>query len=140
MYAFDLPDRFAFLNEEGASELNLSHTDLHELAIHNLQRRLEEVDIQQMNNLLVYSLEIGGNLDASLLLLPAVRDMVAQVVPGDIVAAVPSRDVFLVTGNDSMEGIAAIQAIVEDVWANANHLLSQQLWVWENKQWCALSR
>jgi hypothetical protein len=51
-----------------------------------------------------------------------------------------SRDVFLVTGNDSMEGIAAIQAIVEDVWANANHLLPQQLWVWENEQWCALSR
>jgi uncharacterized protein YtpQ (UPF0354 family) len=94
MYAFDLPDCFAFLNERDASELNLSHADLHDLAIYNLLGRLEEIDIQQMNNLPVYSLEIGGNLDASLLLLQAVRDIVAQEIPGNIVAAIPSRDFF----------------------------------------------
>jgi uncharacterized protein YtpQ (UPF0354 family) len=136
MYAFDLPNHFAFLNERDASELNLSHADLHDLAIYNLLGKLEEIDIQQMNNLPVYSLEIGGNLDASLLLLQAVRDIVAQEISGDIVAAVPSRDVFLVTDSASTEGIASIKAIIEDVWGNANHLLSKQLWVWKNEQWC----
>lgn len=65
--------------------------------------------------------------------------MVAENVPGEIVAAVPSRDVFLVTGRDSMEGIAAVQAIIENVWTNANHLLSKKLWVWKDEQWRALS-
>jgi uncharacterized protein YtpQ (UPF0354 family) len=139
MYAFDLPERFAFLNQREASELNLSHQELHDLAIANLLCRLENVDIQQMNDLPVFCLEIGGNLDASLMLLPEVRDVMANDVPGEIVAAVPSRDVFLVTGRESMKGIAAVQAVVEDVWANADHLLSRQLWVWKDEQWCALS-
>jgi uncharacterized protein YtpQ (UPF0354 family) len=139
MYAFDLPERFAFLNQREASELNLSHLELHELAIANLLCRLENIDIQQMNDLPVFCLQIGGNLDASLMLLPEVRDVVANDVPGEIVVAVPCRDVFLVTGCDSMEGIAAVQAVVEDVWTNADHLLSKQLWVWQDEQWRALS-
>jgi uncharacterized protein YtpQ (UPF0354 family) len=139
MYAFDLPERFEFLNQREASELNLSPLELHDLAINNLLCRLENIDIQQMNDLPVFCLQIGGNLDASLLLLQEIRDIVVQNVPGEIVAAVPSRDVFLVTGRDSMEGIAAVQAVVEDVWTNANHLLSRQLWVWKDEQWRALS-
>jgi uncharacterized protein YtpQ (UPF0354 family) len=139
MYSFDLPERFAFLNQQEASNLNLSLLELHDLAINNLLSRLENIDIQQMNDLPVFCLEIGGNLDASLMLLQEVRDVVANDVPGEIVAAVPSRDVFLVTGSDSTEGIAAIQAVVEDVWVNADHLLSQQLWIWQGEQWRALS-
>jgi uncharacterized protein YtpQ (UPF0354 family) len=139
MYAFDLPEHFAFLNQREASELNLSPLELHDLAINNLLCRLENIEIQQMNDLPVFCLQIGENLDASLLLLQDIRDTVAENVPGEIVAAVPSRDVFLVTGSDSMEGIAAIQAVIEDVWANADHLLSRQLWVWKDEQWCALS-
>jgi hypothetical protein len=69
MYAFDLPDHFAFLNERDASELNLTHSKLHDLAIDNLLCRLENIDIQQMNDLPVFCLQIGGNLDASLMLL-----------------------------------------------------------------------
>jgi uncharacterized protein YtpQ (UPF0354 family) len=139
MYAFDLPDHFAFLNERDASELNLTHSKLHDLAIDNLLCRLENIDIQQMNDLPVFCLQIGGNLDASLMLLPEVRDIMAQEVPEEIVAAVPSRDIFLVTGSTSAAGLAVIQAVIEDVWANANHLLSQQLWVWKDDQWCAFS-
>jgi uncharacterized protein YtpQ (UPF0354 family) len=139
MYAFDLPERFEFLNQREASELNLSSLELHDLAIDNLLCRLENIDIQQMNDLPVFCLQIGGNLDASLLLLQEIRDIVAEHVPGEIVAAVPSRDVFLVTGRDSMEGIAAVQAVVKDVWTNASHLLSKQLWVWKDEQWRALS-
>jgi len=139
MYAFDLPERFEFLNQREASELNLSPLELHDLAIDNLLCRLENIEIQQMNDLPVFCLQIGGNLDASLLLLQDIRDTVAENVPGEIVAAVPSRDVFLVTGRDSMEGIAAVQAVVKDVWTNANHLLSKQLWVWKEEQWHALS-
>lgn len=139
MYAFDLPRRFEFLNQREASELNLSPLELHDLAIGNLLCRLENIDIQQMNDLPVFCLQIGRNLDASLLLLQEIRDIVAEHVPGEIVAAVPSRDVFLVTGRNSMEGIATVQAIVEDVWTNANHLLSKQLWVWKDEQWRALS-
>jgi uncharacterized protein YtpQ (UPF0354 family) len=119
MYAFDLPERFAFLNQQEASNLNLSPLELHDLAINNLLSRLENIDIQQMNDLPVFCLEIGGNLDASLMLLQEVRDVMANDVPGEIVAAV--------------------QAVVEDVWANADHLLSRQLWIWQDEQWCALS-
>lgn len=139
MYAFDLPERFAFLNQREASELNLSPSELHDLAINNLLNRLENIDIQQMNDLPLFCVEIGGNLDASLMLLQEVRDVMANDVPGEIVAAVPSRDVFLVTGSDSMEGIAAIQAVIEDVWANADHLLSRQLWACKDEQWYAFS-
>ena len=44
-------------------------------------------------------LTAGGNYEATLILLPEVWESVAEMVSGQIVAAVPARDVLYFTGD-----------------------------------------
>jgi uncharacterized protein YtpQ (UPF0354 family) len=80
-------------------------------------------------------LTVGGNYEASLLLLEEIWEAQKQFVPGELVAAVPSREVLVFTGSESPEGIAAIRGSVERSFQAAGHLLSKTLLVWRNKAW-----
>jgi uncharacterized protein YtpQ (UPF0354 family) len=133
MYAFDLPDCFQFVAQRDCERLGLSGTDLLPLAIANLRRRLPPV--QRLGCPPTFGFLAGGNLEASLLLLDEVWDELAPLVPGELVAAVPARDVVVVTGSDSSEGLAIVRSSVERVWVGGDHLLTKQLLVWRDRRW-----
>ena len=58
-------------------------------------------------------LSAGGDYVASLLLLEEVWQECKSSVDGDVIAAVPTRDVLLFTGSSSHEGIVALRKSVD---------------------------
>lgn len=142
LFAFDQPDQFAFLQSRHLSSLGLQPEDVRPLALENLRRRLPK--IERHGSAPAFMLTVGGNLEAALLLLDDLWESQRELVEGDVVAAVPARDVLLFTGSRSLEGIEAVRASVERVWNNpsSDHLLSKDLFVfragaWEPLEWSA---
>jgi uncharacterized protein YtpQ (UPF0354 family) len=135
LFAFDRPDSYEIVLERNVRELGISVSELRNLAIRNLRRRLPA--IERHGDHPAYMLTAGGNLESSLLLLPDLWEQQASWVPGELVAAVPERDVILFTGADSPEGLEAICSSIQRLWSSAesHHLLTRELFAWRNHAW-----
>ena len=70
-----------------------------------------------------------GNYEASLLLFDDLWDGDIKV-DGDIVVAIPTRDVLLITGSKNEEGIARLREIVDQVTAEGTYTVSSTLFVY----------
>jgi uncharacterized protein YtpQ (UPF0354 family) len=125
VYAVDLPTAIQSLGALELQRLNISSIELRGLAVDNLRRVLPE--IQQHGGGPWYMLTAGGDYTASLLLLDSIWDQLAESVEGDIVAAVPSRDVLLFTGSDSSDGIQAVRQKAREIHEGGDHVISQTL-------------
>jgi uncharacterized protein YtpQ (UPF0354 family) len=133
MYAFDLPSLFRFVARRDLERLGISSEGLRELAVSNLRRVLPEIECHGEPP--VFMLTVGGNLEASLLLIDDLWESLCGLVAGELVAAVPARDVLMFTGNESVEGIAAIRNSIERIWNGGDHLISKSLLVWRDRRW-----
>jgi hypothetical protein len=56
-------------------------------------------------------------------------------VQGDLIVAVPARDIVLFTGSSSPDGIKEIQKKVEEIRKDGSHLVSSILLIRKNGQW-----
>jgi len=106
-------------------ELEIEPTDLPSLARSNLKRILPE--IEQHGEGPWYLLTAGGDYAASLLLFDDVWNTLSRSVEGDVVAAVPSRDVVLFTGVRSKDGIEWIKRKAHEIHEGGDHVVSQTL-------------
>jgi len=97
--------------------LGLSRRVLRETAAGNLRRLLDEggneVDVH--GGAPALTLSFAGP-ESSLLLAVPFCDRLAGLVPGDLVAAVPARDVVVVTGSLSPSGLDAARETIERVF------------------------
>ena len=80
-------------------------------------------------------LTAGGDYTASLLLFDDVWNTLSQSVEGDIVAAVPSRDVVLFTGARSTDGIEWIKRKAHEIHEGGDHVVSQTLFRRVSGEW-----
>lgn len=129
VYAQDSPDRFQFLPADFEVDLE----ELRQRALENLRALLPPVEMHGGGP--VFMLTAGGNFEASLLLLDALWDELAGHVEGEPVVAVPSRDVLILTGSASPEGIAQARELVARVTATGSHLVSATLLVRRAGAW-----
>jgi uncharacterized protein YtpQ (UPF0354 family) len=120
-YVLDLPDMFQYVNESGCGDLGVQVEELRSLAVHNLTRRRPKPEIRQIPGGVGFVLD--GDLEASLLLVPWLWDQLDPQIPGDLIAAVPTRDVLMVTGSDVDGGTDALAGGVERVWRAADRRL-----------------
>jgi uncharacterized protein YtpQ (UPF0354 family) len=81
----------------------------------------------------------GNNLEACTLLATTWWEQMATQVPGEIVAAVPSRDVVLFCSSKSREGLATLMSVSAEVLQReTTHALTNRLLVWRNGKWKAV--
>jgi uncharacterized protein YtpQ (UPF0354 family) len=134
-YVFDLPGMFRYVRPRDCARLQLSAGDLRALAVGNLTRRRARPQIKQGRAAAMFVLD--GDLEASLLLVDHLWEQIGPQVPGDLIAAVPSREALVVTGSQVPGGIAALTRAVDTAWQRspARTLLTRSLLIRNAAAW-----
>jgi hypothetical protein len=130
MYAEDRPNSVAYL----PGDFPASFPELRRQALQYLQVAAPEVQIHG-DGASYFMLTAGGNFEASFLLVNSLWDEQAKRVEGDLVAAVPARDVLLFTGSRSSAGMTALRAAVHQAYSTGTHPVSESLLVWRHGAW-----
>jgi uncharacterized protein YtpQ (UPF0354 family) len=138
-YVFDMPGMFRYLSAGTCSLLKLTIDDLRPLAVRNLTGRRARPQIKGAPTAAM--LVLDGDLEASLLLVDHLWEQIGTQLPGDLIAAVPSRDTLFVTGSQVPGGTAALTRAVDAVWRKSEDrlLLTRSLLIRDGKSWSAFT-
>lgn len=127
VYAEDSPQNIRYFTPKDLEKAGIDPKDLRGLACENLKRLLPKIERYGTNG--AYMLTAGGNYEASLLLLDSVWSDIQKDVQGDIVVAIPTRDVLLVTGSDDREGLEKMRQTVQKISKKSAYKLTTKLFV-----------
>jgi len=130
VYAFDSPTRLRYLQEGELKKLEIGEEELRPLAVKNLDRILTRKHLRAGDG--VYMLEVGGNFESSMLLLTEFWSDQRIQVRGDVVVAVPTRDMVLITGSEDADNLKLLREIAQEGQEQA-YPLSTDLWKFTGK-------
>jgi uncharacterized protein YtpQ (UPF0354 family) len=88
----------------------------------------------------VFLVAAGGDYEASLLLLDDVWSGGQIKVNGDIVVAIPARDVLLVTGSRDRTGVRKVRELATKLVAEGPYGLTDALFVYRNGRFTKFGR
>jgi len=132
-YSFGPPYGDRLVSQTDLDRLDVTRRELHRLAAGNLRAAIEEVRIHGQTPSLM--LDFDG-MASSVLLDAEFWEDKRGMVPGELVIGVPARDVVIITGSQSRQGMAKVRRAVDRVFfAGAEHLLSRDLLVWRRRAW-----
>src|SRR5262245_56181022 len=134
VYAHDEPKRMRYLMAH--EDVGVERDKLRELAVANLRRILPKIEMGIVGDVSIIS--AGGDYDASLLLLDDIWSGGQIKVSGDIVVAIPARDVLLVTGSRSRNGLKTIRELAAKYVASEPHRLIDTLFVYRHGRFTTL--
>ncbi|MFO1436719.1 MAG: DUF1444 family protein [Verrucomicrobiaceae bacterium] len=123
MYAYDMGAYFEIISNSELKRLGLTVQELHKVALANLDSL--NLEVRAHENGRVRMLTAGGDFEATLLLLPYVWDSVASMVQGDVVAAIPARDLIFFTGTGDREGLSEMRSLTSKMLEQADKPLSR---------------
>jgi uncharacterized protein YtpQ (UPF0354 family) len=129
-YAEDSPKNMRFLSKKDLAKLDLDTNSVRTLAVENLRKIVPQPEIMGGNG--IYMLRAGGDYEASLLLADKLWTSGQFKVDGDIVVAVPSRDVVIITGSSNRAAIAKAREVATKTLAEAAYRLTPELFVYRN--------
>ncbi|HUC57747.1 MAG TPA: hypothetical protein VMA95_10120 [Streptosporangiaceae bacterium] len=134
-YVFDHPDHFEYVTFGHCEQLGLRTGDLRALAVGNLMKRRPFPEIRQIPGAAMFVLD--GDLESSLLLVNEIWSRVAPSFDGDLIAAVPARDILLVTGSGVPDGMSVLRHGIDSVWRRSETrlLLTKSLLFRDETSW-----
>jgi uncharacterized protein YtpQ (UPF0354 family) len=138
-YVQDKPQQLGFIQKEDLHKLGLSlNKELLDLAVSNLRKRLADIEVYGDGPLRMIS--CGGTFEASLLLESRIWDQLANDLHGDLLAAVPARDLMIVTGSQEPEGLSRLRQMIERVNRSGDlaYAITDTILVRRLGQWHAL--
>ncbi len=135
MYGVDTPQTIKYLQTKDLRDLKLDATTLRSSAVKNLLSILPS--IQRHGSDGTYMITAGGTYEASLLLCDKIWHSDMFKVKGELVAAVPARDMLLVTGSKDDNGLKSVREIVAKTMRNGAYHLTAQLFVYRNGKFVA---
>jgi uncharacterized protein YtpQ (UPF0354 family) len=130
IYGEDRRDTVRYFTSEDLSKANIRRETLRTLAVANLRRILASIHFRDYGG--TYMAIAGGVYEASLVLLPDLWQRERFKVRGEIVIAMPTRDLLLVTGSQDPKGLAAIRRIVKDKFGTGAYSISSKLYFYRN--------
>jgi len=126
------------LRERGAAELAGQPLEILDVP-RNLKRRLPKIEMRAARDGL-FLISAGGDYEASLLLFDDVWSTGQIKVDGDIVAAIPAKDVLLVTGSKNRAGLKTMRELVTKFVADQRYAVSDALFVYRNGKFIRFGR
>ena len=153
-FVLDFTDRYEYVAPRHCAELGLAPESLREQATASLRTRRAGLTMDWSSGATTVSLALRDEpaaepepqparrspaIDASLVLDDDLMEKLAQDVEGDLVVAVPSREVLMASGTGHHDGIAELRRTVERVWeAGENRLITRDLLVRRRGGWGVL--
>jgi uncharacterized protein YtpQ (UPF0354 family) len=136
VYAEDDPTRMRYLTT--SEDIGVGRQELRALAVENLKRILPKIEMRGDDHVLLVS--AGGDYEPSLLLIDEIWTGGQVKVNGDIVVAVPARDVLLVTGSRDRTGLKRIRELAAKFVAQGPYGLTDTLFVYRNGRFTKFGR
>jgi uncharacterized protein YtpQ (UPF0354 family) len=128
VYAEDTPQNIRYFGPEDLQKAGVQKDRLRALAVENLRRILPPP--HAVNGPLVSMLTAGGDYVPSLLLLEEIWSGGKLDVEGEIVIAIPTRDVLLFTGSNNKEGVKKLRELAKQTAADGPYSLTDRLFVY----------
>ena len=101
LYGRDVGTHYQLVSNKDIRSLGITPPELHSLAVENLSQTEKEIRLHKGDG---FSFIIcDGNLEASLLLHTGIWDYVQEQIGGDILTAVPARDLLMISGTSKAE-------------------------------------
>jgi uncharacterized protein YtpQ (UPF0354 family) len=135
-YVQDSPKNIRYLTSADVKALGLSQPDLRPLAVENLKRLLPPIEIHKGPQ--VSMITAGGDYEASLLTFSDLWKSSQIEVSGDIVVAIPARDLLLVTGSKTPGGIPRLRTLASKAYGESAYRLTDALFVFRNGRFTML--
>ncbi|MGX1930629.1 DUF1444 family protein [Flagellimonas sp. 2504JD4-2] len=132
VYAEDRENNIKYFNQKEFDQLNVSRDTLLEFSVNNLNKVIPEIGTVGGNG--NYGLVAGGDYEASLILYTELWTKENFEVDGDIVIAIPNRDLVFITGSNDKDNLTKNKAIVQDTYENGNHLVSPNFYKWSGQK------
>jgi uncharacterized protein YtpQ (UPF0354 family) len=137
-YAFDMPGHFLYVLEHDRMALGLDPDGLRKLSVRNLTRLRSKPEILRPSGP-VLMLRLDGDLEASLLLVDHLWPQLARGIAGEMIVAVPGRDILAVSGTEVTGGVETLRYAVKRVWENPKTnpklILTRSLFVRRGDSW-----
>lgn len=134
-YLVDEGDHFQYVQRSHLDRDGLDADALHTHGIANLNRLVaEHLNVYDQDG--YYACIVGGNFEASLLLLDDLWDTgLAHVVTGDFIACIPAREILGFADSAIPESVDLLKAVVDRVWDGGDHLISRSLYIRRGSSW-----
>lgn len=133
VYAEDDEKSVRYFTQNDFNKLHIRRDSVSEIALDNLERMLTKVE--KTGNKGRYMVTAGGTYEASLLLFnSAFWSSKNFAVKGDIVVAVPNRDMLLVTGSKDKANLDWMRARAQESYDSGSYQVSPFLFRWNGKK------
>jgi uncharacterized protein YtpQ (UPF0354 family) len=138
MYALDLPVNVRGIGESDLTTLGITRESLLEISINNLMKIIPGIQVKGGNGL--FMVMAGGTYESSLILHHDIIHKDNFKVNGELVVAIPNRDILLVTGSNDTENLAKAAAIANKMFAENNYPISSYLYKEVDYKWQKLAQ
>ena len=135
-YVLDFAERYEYVTPRRRAELGLSPRALRERATADLRGRQADLTLDWAPDGKTVTIIVGGGLESGLALDDDLMEKLAHDVDGDLVIAVPAKDVLVASGTGDEDGLAELRGTVDRVWAaGGERLVTQDLLVRRGAGW-----
>ena len=134
-YAFDLDSGFRYVTERDLKTFKIAREQLLSLAVANNRRLHPKLTVERPTSF-IGMLANGGELEPSKMLDFDFWEKEKSRFGGEIVAAVPARDVCWFTGSKPADNVLNLRVNTERVHKEAGErAISKLMFVWRNRRW-----
>ena len=128
VFAEDTPGGISYFLVPASEVPCWRNSDTLSRSLENLPRALGRLRIVEVEPTL-YLVAVGGNYEASLILLGSSLRRFAPGAAGDLVVGIPNRDVFLITGNQNFRAVTSLRTQVKRHFSTLDRPISDKLFV-----------
>ena len=132
VYAEDREESIHYFNQEEFEKLEISKDTLLEFSVDNLNKVLPKIEkVGEDGN---FGLIAGGDYEVSLMLMTDIWTEENFNVNGEIIIAIPNRDLVFITGSNDKEAIEKLKVTVKKSFETGNHSISTNFYKWDGKK------
>ena len=131
-FAEDSKNSIKYLTESDFKNLAIPRDSLRLVALKNLDKILPEIQRQGGDGL--FMVTAGGVYEVSLILMNSIWTNNKFPVDGDLIIAIPNRDMLMITGSKNLTGITKLRQISSEAYSTGTYPVSKYLFRWTGKK------